>query len=122
MATTNNPIDSSSSLATLAAVQRRLEQLSAFQARQSSPQATATLAEEALQLDEEPSLNPDQLHGRLTGYPQNLEEARAYAPTLESIAFKEGNLSRDVRGARLPAIWRCLVLLSESYSVPAVSK
>jgi hypothetical protein len=53
MATTSNPIDSSSSLATLAAVQRRLEQLSAFQARQSSPQATATLAEEEPELDED---------------------------------------------------------------------
>src|ERR1700679_3813423 len=46
MATTNNPIDSSLSLPTLAALQRRRRQLIAFQAWQRSPQASVPLAEE----------------------------------------------------------------------------
>jgi hypothetical protein len=67
MAPANNPIDPSPSPSTLTAIHRRRKQLIAFQAWQQSSQATAPLAEEEPQLEEDSSLAPNLTRSQIRG-------------------------------------------------------
>ena len=59
MAITNNPIDSVSTLPSLAALQRRRNELNAYQSWQRSQQTSAPLAEQEPELEEESSGSPN---------------------------------------------------------------